>query len=428
VAIGGVACAVCAGIGGVTAVLLLRPRTDVRANAVASAGADSHGTSVSTGPTGNLVSEPPRASLPDEPPAQPSTPTASLRARPSWGKLDNVRSGNEVLTEYAPQLDKPNEIFMAAAPLGSNDVERGLLVCRVQTFAKADTFAGDDLQVRVAFGSTPLMANDGPEDANLGFVSAPLASLKKGNTVRFEVFDRDVWSLQDITRPQVTWNGGALTVLDPGATIECRGLSGESLNNLASVHAAEADQLVSRLQRSKLDGEFADWKYPSFAVVEAQRGVGNVAALVGWDDPRVQRRVGSFDAALASVNAQRAVTFDGLNARATGAATIGKITASNPRMSCAPLGDSCTVKVTVKNDGTRPVSLVAYNGLSFYAAVREGGPKGASVTPPAPDHNDLGAGESLDLDVAPPSALALESGPSLLGVCIDSHCQPVKLH
>jgi hypothetical protein len=47
-----------------------------------------------------------------------------------------------------------------------------------QSFNEHDTFAGDDLHARLALGSaTPEVADDGPEDGNLAFVSAPLVRL-----------------------------------------------------------------------------------------------------------------------------------------------------------------------------------------------------------------------------------------------------------
>lgn len=426
IALGGAACAVCALVGAGVAGFYLRARTDVRAKTAATAAsADAmRGAGATTFPTGTAIDTLPPP-MPDEPAAPPGTPEASLRKRPAWGKLDNVRSGNEPVLEYAPQLVRPEEAFMAGSPLTGDAVERALLVCRTQTFAKADAFAGDDLQVRIAFGHTPLVVNDGPEDKNLGYVSAPLATLKKGETVRFEVFDRDVWDLEVITMPQVTWNGGALTVLDAGATIECRVLSGEPLQKLAQVHVAEADREVRALQSTKLDPASPSWGWPDLPILSAKRGVGDVAALVGWDDPRATRRVAAVDAAIAALVAQKPVVFDGLHGGATSSVSVGKITVSNPRTSCAPSGAGCTVNVTVENHAEKPLSLVSYDGLGLYTATRDSGPRGAGHE--HPEVTELGAGQSMDLTVTPESGQTLGTSPAILGVCLAARCQALKL-
>ncbi len=425
IAIGGAACAVCAVIGGVTAVALVRTRSDVRAKATAAASVDpirGAGATTLPAPLTDVVD----TSLPEEPAAPGGTPTASLRKRPAWGKLDHTRSGNETVTEYAPQLDRADAAFVTGSPLPADGVDRALLVCRVQTFAKADAFAGDDLQVRIAFGHTPLVVNDGPEDKNLGYVSAPLATLKKGETVRFEVFDRDVWELEVITMPQTTWNGGALNVLDPGATIECRSVSGEPLQKLVSANSADADRAIRGLQTKKLDPTSSNWGFPDFEIVGAQRGVGNVAGLVGWDDPHAARRVAALDAATAALLAQKPGVFDGLHGSASGSATIGKLTAANLRMECGPSGASCTIHVTIENHAEKALSFTSYDGLGLYVATRDSGPHGAAFA--HPNKAELGAGESIDLTIEPEQSLVLGTAPAILGVCLASRCQPIKLH
>ncbi len=423
IAIGGVACAVCAAIGGATAVFALRPRSDVRANATATTGVDPTRGAGATTMVAPLGTE---AAVPEEPAAPVGTPSASLRKRPAWGKMDHVRSGNETVSEYAPQLDRPEEAFVLGAPLPADGVDRALLVCRVQTFAKADAFAGDDLQVRIAFGHTPLVVNDGPEDKNLGYVSAPLASLKKGETVRFEVFDRDVWELEVIAMPQVAWNGGALTVLDPGATIECHSLSGEPLQKLVALHAADADRTIRGLSTKKLEPASSNWGWPDMEIIGAQRGVGNVAGLVGWDDPHAMRRVASLDAATTALAAQKPAVFDGLHGGAGSTVTVGKITVSNPRMECAPSGAGCTVHAMLENHAEKPLSFTSYdNSLGLYAATRDSGPHAASFA--HGDKTELGAGESMELTIEAEHTQSLSAAPSILGVCLAGRCQALKL-
>lgn len=413
-----------AGMFGGAAFFLLRVRSGVRATPV----------SVSpTSPTG-AGTQPPPLPIPDDPSLvpvdesapPPGTPASSLRARPPWGKLDRVRTSSETVTEYAPQLEKPLEVFMAAAPFG-DAVDRALVVCRVQTFAKADTFAGDDLHVRVAVGATPLVANDGPEDANLAFVTAPLATLHKGEPVRFEVYDRDVFGLQPIAKPQLTWNGGPLTALDSAATIECRQLSGDPLVKLTSLHAAAADQSANRVRKTKLDGRAPDWGWPAIEIGVARRSVADVAGLVGWDDARVRKRIASTDAAIASLEAQKPQVFESVHATATDSTSVAGVSVTTSGMTCASHGAACSIKVTVKNLGDRPLSLSNYAGVSFYAANARSGPQPAQADVHALTAGQLDPGASFETTVDPARSHDLGNGPAILGVCKDGRCGAVKV-
>jgi len=425
IAIGGGACVVCVILGSVATVGFIRARSDVRAKAVASASAEpDRGAGATAFPTGTIVDvqEP---ALPDEPAPPAGTPAASLRKRPSWGKMDNNRVGNEAVSEYAPQLSRPDDVFTSASPITGDLPERSFLICRAQTFAKADAFAGDDLQVRVAFGHTPLVVNDGPEDKNLGYVSAPVATLKKGDTVRFEVFDRDVWDLEVIATPTVTWKGDALTVLDPGATLECRSLSGEPLQKIVQAHTAEADRAIHTVQTAKLSSTSPTWGWPGMQIASARRGIGDVAALTGWDDARTVHRVASVDAAVVAIEAQRPAMFDTLHGNAADAVTVGMLTASNPHLACAPSGASCTVHITLENKAQKPLSFVSYDGLSIYTATKDSGPRSSTVL--HGERTELAAGESMDLAITPENGQTLGSAPSIMGICLAQQCQPLKL-
>jgi serine/threonine-protein kinase len=412
-----------AGIFGAGAFFLLRTRSELRTKPATVATAAPPAPAVPPAPA---AGDPSLAPV-DETPPPPGTPASSLRARPPWGKLDRVRTSSETVTEYAPQMEKPLEVFMAASPLGNDPIDRGLLVCRVQTFAKADTFAGDDLHVRVAFGSTPLVANDGPEDGNLGFVTAPLASLKKGEAVRFEVYDRDVFSLQPIAKPSVTWNGGPLTVLDASATIECRRIGGDPLNKLAAVHAAAADQSVGKVRATKLDGRAPEWGWPVLVIGGAQRSIGEVAGLVGWDDTRVRKRVAALDTAIASLEAQKPQVFESIHATASESAAIGGVTVKASGMTCANHGAACTIKVGIKNDGDQPISLSSYGGVTFYAANARSGPQAAQADVRALKLGALDPGASFDTTVEPARSHDLGNGPAILGVCKEGRCAAIKL-
>src|SRR5262249_46256654 len=150
------------------------------------------------------------------------------------------------------------------------------------------------------------------EDANLAFVSAPLATLKKGDRVLFEVYDRDVFEVQLITRATVTYDGSGLSSTDPGAAIECRVLSGDALARTLKKSTEPADGAIAKLGRVHLDPYSPNWGWPDLQILETRRAVGDVAAFVGWDDARAQKRIGAFDAAIAALEAQKQPIFDEL--------------------------------------------------------------------------------------------------------------------
>lgn len=417
-----VGCAVlgsCGGIFGGCAFWFLRSRSNVHAQPV---------------PSGNgTIQVPPvpidNAPVADTPPAPEDstvpagTPAASLRARPAWGKIDHLKVP-KTTDEYAPQLDKAQDAFMSAAPIGNEPLDHALVVCRVQTFAKADTFAGDDLHVKVAIGTNPRVANDGPEDANLAFVSAPLVTLKKGDAVRFEVYDRDVFSMQDICKPQTKWNGGPLTILDAGATIECRALTGETLGKHAMTRAAAADQALAKVRTTHKDLGSPTWGLPITELDAARREIGDVAGMIGWDDARTKRRVSRYDQVVAGIDAQKPALFAELHPKGKDAVTVKSVTFTKQPMTCNSSGDGCTIKLTAKNDGA---DVFVSTTFQFYAATAKSGPRAVGVSFKSPAPGQLANGASQELLFEPSPELALGAGPSIFGVCREQRCEILTL-
>jgi hypothetical protein len=391
---------------------------------------------VSTIPSGVQPNDVRSLAAPDEPPSPPGTPASSQKAAPPWP--GRTISGD--IGEYAPQLSDGLQAFMAAVPLTDATVERGLIVCRIQSSGKADTLSGDDLQVRAVLGATPLVANDGPEDANLGFVSAPLATLKKGDAVQFEVYDRDVFSMKAVDNVQGTWTGGTLAARAANATIECRQLNGAPLQRLVSIHSARADASTTKLARADLDGRTYDWAWPKTDLKTAQKDVRDVAAFVGWDDARVHRRVTALDAAIAAVDAKKPAIFDslyatatakesGANPNASASATVARVTITAREPNCAEHGAACTIRITMKNDGDKPLMRTGWAGVTAYAANRESGPEPVSFELRTMEAGSLDPGASLETTATPPRALSLggNNKRALLGACREGQCAAIRL-
>jgi eukaryotic-like serine/threonine-protein kinase len=377
---------------------------------------------VSTVPSG--VQPEGRGVEPPEPAPPPGTPETSQRAAPSWPPRAII--GN--IGEYAPQLSDGLQAFMAAVPFGDAPIERALIVCRIQSSGKADTLSGDDLHVRAVFGATPLVANDGPEDANLAFVSAPVAKLDKGASVHFEVYDRDVFALEEIAKTQASWKGGTLALRATNATIECRQLAGDALQRLVSIRAARADVSTAKLHTTQLDGRSYDWGWPAADVKTARRDVSDVAGLVGWDDARALKRVLLVDAAIASIDAKKRAVFDSLYADAKSeSATVAGVTITAREPSCADHGAACTIHLMMKNDSDKPLMRTGWAGVKAYAATQESGAEPASFELRTMEPGNLEPGASLETTATPARTLALGKGPALLGVCREGQCAAIRL-
>lgn len=361
---------------------------------------------------------------PDREPSEPGTPQASLRARPSWARLEVLSPHARKPSQYAPQPTKPLEVFLAAAPL-SGDVARGFVICRFQSFNKADTFAGDDLHARVTLGKTPEVAADGPEDGNLAFVSAPLATLKKGDAVRFETYDRDVFGLSPITASTVTYGGQGLATADHGAAVECRVLAGESLSGALASRLSAADMAVTKITRRALDGSGPDWGWPHAELLDAQRSTGDAAALVGWDDPRTRKRVERVDAAVAALEAQRPKVFGELYAKAADSGSAEDLSVRLLEASCGA-GGTCAPRVALRNDGKRPLSVGEHSiGVSAYVATSSTGPVRARIAGGDPDLLSIAPGQTVEVTVT--ASAPVTGDRALLGVCGWTRCAVLRL-
>lgn len=356
----------------------------------------------------------------DEPAPPPGTPASSLKARPSWGRVDLLVRGAPTL-RYAPQHAQPLEVFLRASPL-AGDVDRAFVICRAQTFNKADTFAGDDLHLRATFGATPEVAADGPEDGNLGFVSAPLVTLRKGERINLEVFDRDVFELTLLSRSTTTRKDGPLSIIDKGAAVECRELSGAALSGAVTIETAKADAAIATLARRQLSGRTSDWDWPLVDLSRAHQTTSDAAALVGWDDARVTKRVSAIAASVARLEAQRPVVFEQLRSGASAQTKVGDVEASFAGIACGPKvgrAGSCAVKIRFKNAGTRPTRLNGYDGPRVYVATAKSGPISAPPEPADATLKDIAPGAELEASFA---IRALDTEAVIAGVCAAQSC------
>lgn len=363
----------------------------------------------------------------DGPAPPPGSPESSLRARPPWGQLE-IGTRGEATQQYAPQHSKALDVFLKASPM-NGDVQRAFVICRAQSWSKADTFAGDDLHVRATFGKTPEVAMDGPEDGNLGFVSAPLVSLAKDDIVHVAVFDRDVFELTNLARVNVTYRGSPIVLTDPGASIECRSLTGDALQARVATDAGAADYAIATVAKKQLHGRTSDWGYPYLDIAQAQRATGDVAALVGWDDARTKKRIDGIAAAIASVEAQRPRVFDELRSGAGTETTVDGIKVTFVSLQCGPkvgLAGRCALSLSMTNDSGRPIRWNGYKGPSAYVATRKSGPLVLLPGQSSLQTKDVPSGATVDVTLHTQDDRPSKED-AIAGICVDQRCGAIKL-
>lgn len=352
----------------------------------------------------------------DDPIPPPSSYLASLKARPSWGRFEDGVAGAPT-EQFAPQLSRPLDVFVRSAPI-AGDVERAFVICRFQSFNHHDAFAGDDLHVRAKLAALPEVAADGPEDANLGFASAPLVTLKKGDPLAFEVYDRDVFGMAVITKASATF-AAPFTYVDTGAAVECRALAGAALTDAVRSYGQKADVAVAKVAKDRVDPYSPDWSADHGDRQSAERATGDVAALLGWVDPRTQRRVAGLEAATDALDAQRARVFATLHDAARDRVTFERFDVKLGRVDCD--GDSCTVHISVTNHDRRDVlRFGSFLGPSAYVADARSRPLAATGAA------DVAPGATSEIALTSKGA-ALTSGPSIVGICQGSRCAPLRV-
>lgn len=343
----------------------------------------------------------------------PASPLASKKARPEWATEDLGVTPDA----FAPQLSQPLDVFVRSEPF-AGPLDRTFVICRFQTFNKHDTFAGDDLHVRAKLGDVPEVRANGPEDANLGFASAPLVTLRSGDKLRFEVYDRDVFSMPTITKATTVF-AAPFSYVDEGAAVECRALTDKSLAETTKTYGAKADTAIAKVASNRVDPYSPEWSADRYVTAGAQRATEDVAALLGWADPRAQRRVTALDAAKRSLEGQRDQAFAMLHEAARDRVTFDRFDVTLGKVDCDD--DRCTVRLSVTNhDRQDTLHFGAFASPFAYVADAHSRP----IT--TGGGGDIPPGGTTQLVVTSEGA-RLTSGPSIVGICQGSRCAPLRV-
>lgn len=225
----------------------------------------------------------------DEAPAKPLTPEQSLpfvpehaRDRGYAAEVGSIHS--ETLEALAKKYDR------------NGPTELGLLVCRARTTKRvdADKWFWDapdlDLEIR-AFGLN--VNHSGPEDRRNVIFTLPMVSLRGGEVISVHMRDRDApGHFDEVGTVKAKFDGKLpLAVTEGPNTLACSHLPQPQVEVLVKEAIENADKALSKLvEELKVDPLYDDLGVAEVVRVCEQQS-SNIAALVTWGDPRVQRRI-----------------------------------------------------------------------------------------------------------------------------------------
>lgn len=186
-----------------------------------------------------------------------------------------------------PQLQDPQTVFDAMPAEGGKPPTDGLVVCRIQLKVRLDDFRGADTGGDLTVGARNYDFY-GPEDQDLVYFSVPHAPWKTGEKLTLQVWDRDVTTHEDAGTVTGTIGSFPLRMPAPKMEVECRSWPSETVEERARLQAIRAQNAVSRARGAKpLPGE-AEWGYAKSGIGSAWKEIDELAAFVGWEDPRVR--------------------------------------------------------------------------------------------------------------------------------------------
>lgn len=286
----------------------------------------------------------------DDPRVPPTgTPKSSLAATPIWGHFDVPLAGDKPTMHYAPVHSRAAEIF-ATAHAPSEGLSRAFVICRGRG---RDGNIGD-VHVRATFGGMPEIAADGPTRGNVAFVSAPLIDLRVGQPIVVRVSERRANDLIDLARLSTKPGEKVFALHTLEGNVQCVALSGDDLQERIAKDAGRADSAISRIWAAQITVDASKrWAhdFPAAEGSRAQRRIADLAALVGWDDARVKKRVVAYDTALGKVDAEEQRVFETLRKKASNETTVGGLKVVLDSISCTAADpDECEVKLWVTNE------------------------------------------------------------------------------
>jgi len=282
------------------------------------------------------------------------------RAEPTWaGEPLQLRSGRH----SAPDAW---ELFTSAEEPATPS-EPSLLLCRIDVSTEVhwDLFADPDLAVRLRLGKSDGYRQHylyGSEGSHTTVVSIPAVRLARDDRLQLGVFDRDVTTDEQIGSSEVRYEGRLpLQFRGRYFTAECRMASPERVQESLGAVLANADRIISQVERTPVQLHQPSAGYPDTGVGLARDALRVASALAGWAGAAIEERVRRLDAFKATWARARAHAVQEAETQLLpcGAAVelIPGVSAAVTAESCAARR-GCVVALEVRNGTSAPVPLV----------------------------------------------------------------------
>jgi hypothetical protein len=249
----------------------------------------------------------------DAAPSAYTTLAESAEKRPSWWV------GRRPLE--APGGSSFAALEAALVPARPGALTNGFVACTVRYGAATDAIPfreGADLYGTLRLGARSLSFSGAS-------VSAPLVKLAVGDRVAVSARDSDILFDDDLGAATTTYAGVVPFEAKRGhLTLRCGALEPARLEPVVAEHLRLADRAIDKAVRGlRFDRDAWDWGAKLSGLPDAESAIDDVAALVGFADPRVERRVDWLERARARLEAEAIPIVEELRRAAASEVTIG---------------------------------------------------------------------------------------------------------
>lgn len=189
-----------------------------------------------------------------------------------------------------PQVPGLADLFseLRERPQPQDGLNKGLVVCRIVTRGSFDAFKGPDLSAKVKFGRFGPKTIRGGEDKWTMHFSLPAVTVKKGQQVRVNVWDRDVFGSDSVGSTRKRFTGVFPFYMDHGnLDVECRAMGNADVEEEAKERLAGLDRILKRAPRSfRPKPKNWDWGLRDTALAKACSKLDDLEGYVGPEDER----------------------------------------------------------------------------------------------------------------------------------------------
>jgi len=240
---------------------------------------------------------PPPASTPAPPPPSAAPPAAAssgvppaTAANPRWTLRPDSGLEERAQANIVPQIPDARGEFSAISDGPSvESIRGGVVLCDISMPGTPWFKSRPDIRARLTIGEDSVVTADGRNNRDAVTLSAPVTSLARGESLRVEVLDRDLFNKDDFLDAAQGTFQGHFPMLLAGARgklqVTCRHLGAdwvEARRGHAVETASQAAEVRQQALDNGLDAAAFDFGFPWEAHREADEALDALAALVGW--------------------------------------------------------------------------------------------------------------------------------------------------